>query len=141
MPNQKISDLPPAVLPLDGTELREIVQDGVNRKYVGTGIVPTYVSITPNPAGTFTDFALPGTGDYTYDVDTTNGDVEIDGVVSQRQDQKVYFSNIGPNRLKLGVGTGATNNRIRANSGPIIILENDGIQISYCSTIGKWLVK
>lgn len=140
MANQKISTLPGAG-PLDGTELMEVVQGGVNKKVTTSSVVQTsqYETLAPS-AGTMTDFALPGTQNYIYDIDTTAGDVEIDGIVAQRDGQRVTFANIGANNLKLGVNLGTAANRIRANAGPLLMLENDSYTIEYVEAILRWIV-
>lgn len=141
MSNQKISTMPPAN-PLDGTELVEVVQGGVNKKAPVSSINQTPVWETIEPAaGTITDFALPGPQNYIYDIDTTLGDVEIDGVEAQRDGQEVTYCNVGPNRLKLGVALGSAGNQIRANAGPLAILRNDNLTIRYVEAILQWIVK
>lgn len=142
MANQKISSMPPATVPLDGTELMEIVQGGVNKKVTTNSVKQTAQYETTNALlGVVTDFVLPGSGDYVYDVDTTAGDVEIDGIVAQRDGQRVTWSNTGANRLKLGVNVGTAANRIRANAGPLLMLQNDSYTIEFCQAISRWLVK
>lgn len=142
MASQKISGLAPATVPLAGSELLELVQAGVNKKVPASSLVNT--AIFSNPAiaiGVTTDYALPGTGDYNIDVDTTLGDIEVDGVVSQRDGQRVTWSNTGANNLKLGVNLGTAANRIRANAGPLTIAPNDSLTIEYCQSVSRWLVK
>jgi hypothetical protein len=141
MASQKISTMAAATVPLDGTELLEVVQGGVNKKVTSAQLVQTATYETTAPAaGVYADFALPGHGDYVYDVDTTAGDVEIDGVVAQRDGQRVTWSNTGANNLKLGVNLGTAANRIRANAGPLLMLQNDSYTIQYCEAILRWLV-
>lgn len=141
MANQKISTLP-AAGPLDGTELMEVVQGGVNKK-VPTGSVaqtPVHEVLAP-AAGTITDFALPGTQNYIYDIDTTAGDVEIDGTVAQRDGQTVIYCNTGANLLKLGINLGTAANRLRANgAGPLVILPDDALTIQYVEAVLRWIV-
>jgi len=137
----KIS-LMPAAGPLDGTELMEVVQGGVNKKVptASVGQTPVYETLTPG-AGTITDFALPGTQDYIYDIDTTAGDVEIDGTVAERDGQKVTYCNTGANNLKIGIDIGTAVNRVRANgAGPLIVLQNDNLTIQYVEGILRWIV-
>lgn len=141
MANQKITTMP-AAGPLDGTELAEIVQGGVNKKVTTASLLQTSQYETTAPAaGTITDFALPGTQNYVYDIDTTAGDIEIDGTVAQRDGQKVTYCNTGANLLKIGINLGTAANRVRANgAGPIVILQNDALTIQYVETILRWIV-
>lgn len=138
--SQKIS-LMAAASTLDGTELMEVVQGGINKKVTTNALVqtPQYETIAP-AAGTQVDFALPGTADYVYDVDTTAGDFEIDGIIAERDGQRVTWSNTGANNLRLGVNVGTAANRIRANAGPLGILQNDSLTTQYCEAILRWLV-
>jgi hypothetical protein len=143
MASQKISTLPPAVTPLDGSELVEIVQAGLNKKATASSLkqAPLYQLTTPGAPGTLVDFALPGVGDYVYDVNTVNGDIEIDGVVAQRDGQRVTFCNSGPNRLKLGINVGSAGNQLRANGAdPFVMLQNDCLTIQYCQSVLRWFV-
>jgi len=141
MANQKIS-LMPAAGPLDGTELAEIVQGGVNKKVPTASLAQTPVYETVGPAaGTITDFALPGTQDYVYDIDTSLGDIEIDGIIAERDGQRVIFGNIGANNLRLGVNLGTAANRIRANGAdPLLILPGDCLAIRYVEVVLRWIV-
>lgn len=141
MANQKISGMP-AANPLDGTELMEVVQGGVNKHTTTSSVMQTSVHETLEPAaGTITDFALPGTQNYVYDIDTTAGNVLINGIVAQRDGQEVTFGNTGANQLQLGVGAGSLGNEIRANAGPLGILPNDNLTIRYVEAILRWIVK
>lgn len=138
----KIS-LMPAAGPLDGTELAEIVQGGVNKKVTTASLAQTPIHETLAPAaGTITDFVLPGTQDYVYDIDTSLGDVEIDGTVAERDGQKVTYCNTGANLLKIGINLGTAMNRVRANgAGPIVILQNDALTFQYIEDILRWIVR
>ena len=141
MANQKITTMP-AAGPLDGTELAEIVQGGVNKKVPTASLAqtPVHESIAP-AAGTITDFALPGTQNYVYDIDTTPGDVEIDGTVAQRDGQTVTYCNTGANLLKIGINLGTAANRLRANGvGPLMVLQNDALTIQYVEALLRWIV-
>lgn len=143
MANQKITTLPAAAGPLTGPELLEIVVGGVNSKVTATVLRGTALYQPEAPgAGTITDLVLPGSGDYILDYDTSGGDIEVDGVISQRDGQEVTFLNGGANLLKLGVNISATPaHRVRANAGPLTALQNDCIKITYVQTISRWIVK
>lgn len=141
MANQKITTMP-AAGPLDGTELMEVVQGGVNKKVTTASVVqaPVHASVGP-AAGTITDFALPGTQNYVYDIDTSAGDIEIDGTVAERDGQTVTYCNTGANLLKLGINVGTAANRLRANgAGPLIVPPNDALTIQYVEAILRWII-
>lgn len=100
--------------------------------------VPLYSTSAPG-AGTHTDNVLSGPSDYVLDIDTTTGNVELDGFVAQRDGQTLVICNIGANVLNLGVNLGAAANRIRASGGPLTILQNDSLTIRYVSAISRWV--
>src|SRR4051812_48477845 len=118
MANQKISTLPPANV-LDGTELVELVQGGVNVKgalnQLNLVTITKYLKITPAAAGTLTDNVLPDAFDYILDYDTTVGPIELDGFVAQRDGQRVTITNVGGHSLKVGSGVGAPGNQVRSS--------------------------
>lgn len=91
-------------------------------------------------AGTHADNVLPGPSDFFLDIDTTAGNIELDGFVAQRDGQRLVISNTGANALSLGVNLGTVANRVRANSGPLGILQNDSLTIQYCTALLRWLV-
>jgi len=142
MANQKISTLPAAVA-LVGSELIELVQGGANVKasidFLKQASITKY-ALSGLTTGTYTDNALPGLYDYAIDYDTTTGDIELDGWVAQRDGQIVTHSNIGANLLKIGVNLGAAANRLRANAGPLVVLQNDSLTMQYIAAISRWIV-
>jgi hypothetical protein len=144
MADGRISKMPPAAIPFQGNELLEVVQNGVNCKAPSSALNQTkiYDSQAPTAAGTITDFILPGSGDYMYDIDTTIGNIEIDGIVPQRDGQRVTFGNIGINNLYFGVGSahGAAGHQIRSNNGPLLVLTNDCMSFEFCQALGYWVV-
>lgn len=98
------------------------------------------LSASAPTAGTHTDNVLAGPSDFFLDVDTTAGAIELDGFVAQRDGQRLVISNTGVNALDLGVNLGTAANRLRANSGPLGILQNDSVTIQYCTALLRWIV-
>lgn len=101
--------------------------------------IPLHSSSTP-AAGTYTDNVLAGPSDFFTDVNTTAGNVTLNGFVHQRDGQRVTISNTGANLLIIGFLAGTTANQIRANGASITVLQNDSITIQYSVAIGKWVV-
>jgi hypothetical protein len=136
--------MPPAVVPFQGNEILEVVQGGVNCKAPASALnqTPTYSPYEPSAAGTITNFVLPGPGNYLIDVDTAIGNIEIDGIIPQRDGQSIVFGNAGINNLSFGVGSahGSAGNQLRANSGPIVVLPGDTLSIRIYQALGYWVV-
>lgn len=90
-------------------------------------------------AGTHTDNTLAGPSDFIVDVDTTAGNVTLNGFVAQRDGQKITVCNTGANLLVLGFLAGTAANQIRANGSNITILQNDSFTFQYCAAISRWV--
>lgn len=144
MANQKITTLPAAIA-LVGSELLELVQAGANNKasvdFIAKYTIVRHVTIVP-PAGVTVDTVIPGDFDYILDVDTSAGNVELDGFVGQRDGQRVTLRCTGAGRLDIGGdGVGSPGNRVSAN-GPIAIslLQRDSATIQLCQAITAWVI-
>jgi hypothetical protein len=142
--SQKITGLAPAG-PITGAELFEAVQSGNNVKVALSAIISVPVYATEAPAGgTYTDVVLPSASDLIYDVDTTAGNIIINGIVAQRDGQRVTWSSIGANLLQFGYLAGSLGNQIRASGGNATLNENDSITFQFCQEInsgqGAWVV-
>lgn len=144
MANQKISTLP-AITPILGSELMEVVQGGVNSKATIDAIlqhtIVKHVAVNPGP-GTFTDNVLPGPYDYILDYDTTAGNIELDGFVGQRNGQRVTIRCTGSaNQLSVGgQGKGSAGNQISASSAiAFVILPGDSGSILFSTDLAMWV--
>lgn len=100
--------------------------------------VPLHSSSAPT-AGTHTDNTLAGPSDFIVDVDTTAGNITLNGFVSQRDGQRVTVCNTGANLLVLGFLAGTAANQIRANGSNVTILQNDSFTFQYCAAISRWV--
>lgn len=142
----KVTDLPAADLPLDGTEIFMVIQDGISKQVpaddvinVGTGVL-TYAS----PAGASNDVVPPGFDESIafLEVDTNAGNAQWTGLLAGEHNQRVIVTNTGPNQLRLdanNVGS-AANNRFRAASN-LILLTNMSTEVVYCAEgVNRWLV-
>ncbi len=98
------------------------------------------LSASAPTVGTHADNVLAGPSDFILDVDTTAGNITLNGFVAQRDGQRLVISNTGASLLSIGVNLGTAANRIRANSGPLDILANDSITIQYCTALTRWVV-
>lgn len=105
--------------------------------------VALYAGSSP-AAGTLTNFVLPGPSDYIYDFDTTAGNVIVNGIVAQRDGQKVIFSNTGAGLLQFLFLSGTAGNQIRASGSNATVNEFDDLAIQFCqeinSGVGAWVV-
>lgn len=101
--------------------------------------VPLLSTSAPT-VGTHTDNVLPGPSDYFLDVDTSAGVITLNGFVAQRDGQLLTVSNTGANNLNIGVNVGTAANRVRANAGPLTILQNDSLTIQYVLALLRWVV-
>jgi len=95
-------------------------------------------SSTPG-AGTHADNTVGGPSDYFVDIDTTGGNVTLNGFVSQRDGQRLTITNIGTSTLTIGAFAGSTNNQVRS-SGAIALLQWDSVTIGYCAAVNKWVI-
>lgn len=91
--------------------------------------------------GAVNNYALPGVSDYTLDIDTTAGNVNITGFVSQRHNQTLYISNIGANILTIDSlnGGSVVANQVRGQ-GDFSLPQYGTITIRYSAGVSKWLV-
>lgn len=101
---------------------------------------PLHAASAP-AAGTINNLVLPGGSDYSLDIDTTAGNVNVTGLVAQRNGQKVYASNTGANLLQfLALNAGsAVNNRIRAPSD-LAVVQNQTLTLMWVSGLNRWLL-
>lgn len=101
---------------------------------------PQYATLTPG-AGQLDNLDLPGASDYALDIDTTAGDVDITGLVAQRNGQKVFVSNTGANLLQfLANNAGsAAENQIRAATD-LAVIENQTLTLQWFSGLDRWLL-
>lgn len=90
-------------------------------------------------AGTHTDNTLAGPSDFFVDIDTTSGNITLNGFVAQRDGQRITVCNTGSNLLILGFLAGTAANQIRANGANVTILQNDSFTIQYCAAISRWV--
>lgn len=90
-------------------------------------------------AGTHTDNTLAGASDFFVDIDTTSGNITLNGFVAQRDGQRITVCNTGSNLLILGFLAGTAANQIRANGANVTILQNDSFTIQYCAAISRWV--
>lgn len=94
-------------------------------------------------AGTHADNVLPGVSDYFLDVDTTLGDITLNGFVAQRDGQVITITNTGANILTIGNLAGTAGNQVRASS-VTTLLQNDSVTIQWVkainSNVGAWVV-
>lgn len=98
------------------------------------------LSTSAPTTGTHADNVLAGPSDFFLDIDTTAGNVTLNGFVSQRDGQRLVISNTGVNTLSIGVNVGTAANRLRANAGPLTILQNDSLTIQYCTALLRWVI-
>lgn len=91
--------------------------------------------------GAVNDYVLPGPSDYTLDVDTTAGAVNITGFVAQRANQTLYVTNTGANPLVLDAlnAGSAVAHRLRT-VGDFNLSQYGSLTIRYSAGVGKWLV-
>lgn len=91
--------------------------------------------------GAENNYVLPGYSDYTLDIDTTAGNVNITGFLAQRHNQTLYISNIGVNALTINALNGGSlaANQLRA-VGDFVLGQYATLTIRYSSGAGKWLV-
>lgn len=101
---------------------------------------PQLATLSPT-AGTYHDVVLPGVGDYALDIDTTDGNVDYGGFVAQRNGQKLFISNTGPNLVQILANSGgdAADNRVRAPSD-LAIVQNQTLTIQYFTALSRWLL-
>jgi hypothetical protein len=73
--------------------------------------VALYYTAAP---GSTNDVVLPGPSDYVWDINTTSGAVTVSGFVAQRDQQKLFISNVGTGLLNFLALTGsAAANQLR----------------------------
>lgn len=96
-------------------------------------------SVSSLTAGTYTNVPLPGGSDYVIDVDTTGGDITINGFEADQEGQTISWCNIGTGVLRIGALVGATDNQVRMN-GTLSIAQNDSGTFRWCGPIGKWVM-
>lgn len=105
--------------------------------------VPLYATSAP-AAGTITNAVLPGPSDYVLDINTTAGNVVINGVVAQRDGQRVVYNCTGAGLLQFGMLSGSAGNQVRGSGTNTTVEENDSFVIQYCqeinSGVGAWVV-
>lgn len=91
--------------------------------------------------GAVNNYALPGASDYTLDIDTTAGNVNITGFVPQRHNQTLYISNIGANPLTINALAGGSSaaNQVRA-VGDYVLSQYGTLAIRYSAGVSKWLI-
>lgn len=91
--------------------------------------------------GAVNNYALPGVSDYTLDIDTTAGNVNITGILAQRHNQTLYISNIGPNTLTLDAlnGGSVAANQLRMQ-GDYALSQYGSLTIRYSAGVSKWLI-
>lgn len=101
---------------------------------------PLYATLAP-AAGQIDDLVLPGASDYALDIDTSLGNVDISGLVAQRNGQTLYISNTGANLLGFlanNAGSAAAN-RIRAATD-LAAVQNQTLTIRWFSGLDRWLI-
>lgn len=100
---------------------------------------PLYATSAP-AAGTIHNMVLPGPSDFALDIDTTLGNVDVTGIVAQRNGQKVYVSNTGANLLQFlanNAGSAAAN-RFRAATD-LAVVTNQTLTLQWFSGLNRWL--
>lgn len=90
-------------------------------------------------AGTHADNVLPGPSDFLFDINTSLGNITLNGFVAQRDGQRLVISNVGANALNIGFLAGTAANQVRASGGQITLLQNDSITIQYCLALSRWI--
>lgn len=101
---------------------------------------PLTATIAP-AAGALNNLALPGGSDYALDIDTTAGNIDITGLVAQRNGQKLFVSNTGANLLQFlanNAGSAAAN-RIRAATD-LALVQNQTLTLEWFAGINRWLL-
>jgi hypothetical protein len=104
-------------------------------------LTPQYSSSAPT-AGTHADNVIPGASDYYLDVDTTAGNITLNGFVHQRNGQRLTITNTGANTLTIGNLAGSAGNQVRASS-VMTLLQNDSVTIQWVKNIGAsgaWVI-
>jgi hypothetical protein len=100
---------------------------------------PLAATIAP-AAGVLNNLALPGASDFALDIDTTAGNIDLTGIVAQRNGQKLFVSNTGANLLQfLALNAGsAVANRFRAATD-LAVVQNQTLTLEWFSGLNKWL--
>jgi len=99
-----------------------------------------YATLNP-AAGTMNNVVLPGASDYALDFNTAAGNVDVTGFDAQRNGQKLYCSNTGPNLLQflaLNAGSLAAN-RIRSPSD-LAVVQNQTLTLQWVSGLDRWIL-
>lgn len=97
-------------------------------------------------AGTHTNVSFvdgsstPLFSDLIVDVDTTAGDVEVDGFVPNANGQRVTWANIGTGLLKIGANVGAPANQVRMGS-TLLIGAGDSDTFLWTGSLSKWILE
>lgn len=100
------------------------------------------LTATSSPsAGNLNNMVLPGASDYALDINTAAGNVNITGIVAQRNGQKLFISNTGANLLQFiaNSGSSAEANRIRAATD-LAVVQNQTLTLQWFSGLNRWLV-
>jgi hypothetical protein len=83
---------------------------------------------------------LPGPSDYVLDVDTTGGNLDITGIASFVDGQKIYLTNTGANLLQLLSLNGGSSAQYQFRlPSDFALVQNQTITLMYSEGIQKWL--
>lgn len=142
----KYTDLPPATLPLAGTEIAALVQNGrtvqAPTSSLLVGIANRVVFVSPGGASNNVNAGIDANTRY-LDVDTTAGAAQWSGLSSAgiSNGQRIVVTPIGAGSLRLDAlnGASAAANQFRAAANTMLVT-NLSVEIEFSSGVGKWLV-
>jgi hypothetical protein len=103
----------------------------------------TLYNSSSQTAGTHADFVLPGPSDYILDIDCTAGNVNINGLVAQRNGQSLTIrkSDATANVLTVAVGVGTVGNQVQYVGDVGLAQQYASVTILKNSTLNAWVVK
>lgn len=143
----KVTDLPVATVPLDGTEVIMLVQAGLSAQTPVSNLTigATGYVLYAAAAGASNDVTPVGFGLNTrfLDVDTTLGNAQFTGLIAGQHGQRIVLTCLGPNQLRLdGLNGGSLAANQFREAGNLILLTNMTTELIYCSLggVNKWLV-
>lgn len=131
------------------TKLNTMLQELYDGGGGGGGSTPgTYRAVAPN-AGTYDNYDPSGANSLAgydrVDIDTSNGDVVLNGLLSTGvvDDQDLYLANTGANvlRCKDAVVSSTAANRFRGQGGDATLIGPGVLHLKYYKqTVNRWVV-